>query len=36
MVDVVVNNVMSTTTTPDWSQYMFKDAVSSDFLFPDL
>ncbi|KAI0698482.1 alpha-amylase [Cytidiella melzeri] len=25
MVDVVVNNVMSTSLTPDWSQFMFKD-----------
>jgi hypothetical protein len=28
MVDVVVNNVMALGTTPDYSQYMFKDAVS--------
>jgi hypothetical protein len=27
MVDVVVNNVMSTSTTPDYSKYMFKDKV---------
>lgn len=27
MVDVVVNNVMATSFTPDWSKYMFKDAV---------
>nr|BAW15173.1 alpha-amylase [Pholiota microspora] len=26
MVDVVVNNVMATTTTPDYSNYFFKDA----------
>ncbi|KAF5373004.1 hypothetical protein D9758_001764 [Tetrapyrgos nigripes] len=26
MVDVVVNNVMATTTTPDYSKYLFKDA----------
>lgn len=26
MVDVVVNNVMATSTTPDYSGYMFKDA----------
>lgn len=26
MVDVVVNNVMATSTTPDYSRYMFKDA----------
>ncbi|KAF9001959.1 glycoside hydrolase family 13 protein [Cyathus striatus] len=26
MVDVVVNNVMSTSTTPDYSSYMFKNA----------
>jgi alpha-amylase len=26
MVDVVVNNVMATSTTPDYSKYMFKDA----------
>lgn len=28
MVDVVVNNVMATTTTPDYSKFMFKDQVS--------
>lgn len=27
MVDVVVNNVMATSTTPDYSKYMFKDKV---------
>lgn len=27
MVDVVVNNVMATSLTPDWSKYMFKDQV---------
>ena len=27
MVDVVANNVMSTSTTPDLSTYMFKDSV---------
>lgn len=27
MVDVVVNNVMSTSLTPDWTNYMFKDEV---------
>lgn len=27
MVDVVVNNVMATSLTPDYSKYMFKDAV---------
>lgn len=27
MVDVVVNNVMATSLTPDYSQYMFKDSV---------
>ena len=29
MVDVVVNNVMATSLTPDYSKYMFKDAVST-------
>jgi hypothetical protein len=28
MVDVVVNNVMATSTSPDYSPYMFKDSVS--------
>lgn len=28
MVDAVVNNVMSTSLTPDLSTYMFKEAVS--------
>jgi len=28
MVDVVVNNVMSTSITPDFSKYMFNDQVS--------
>lgn len=32
MVDVVVNNVMSTSLTPDWSQYMFKDAVCDSWI----
>jgi hypothetical protein len=27
MVDVVVNNVMATSTDPDYSKYMFKDKV---------
>lgn len=27
MVDVVVNNVMATSLQPDYSKYMFKDAV---------
>lgn len=27
MVDVVANNVMATSTTPDLSKYMFKEAV---------
>lgn len=27
MVDVVVNNVMSTSLTPDLSKYLFKDKV---------
>lgn len=27
MVDVVVNNVMALSTTPDYSKYMFKDKV---------
>ena len=27
MVDVVVNNVMATSTSPDYSVYMFKDKV---------
>lgn len=27
MVDVVVNNVMATSTSPDYSKYMFKDKV---------
>lgn len=27
MVDIVVNNVMATSTTPDYSKYMFKDKV---------
>ena len=27
MVDVVVNNVMATSTTPDLSTFMFKDEV---------
>lgn len=27
MVDVVVNNVMATSLTPDYSQFMFKDEV---------
>ncbi len=26
MVDIVVNNVMATSTTPDYSSYLFKDA----------
>ena len=29
MVDVVVNNVMSTSLTPDLSKYMFKEQVGS-------
>jgi alpha-amylase len=29
MVDVVANNVMAESTTPDYSKYMFKDAVSA-------
>ena len=29
MVDVVVNNVMSTSLTPDLSTYMFKEQVCS-------
>ena len=29
MVDVVVNNVMATSLTPDYSKYMFKDAVNA-------
>jgi hypothetical protein len=29
MVDVVVNNVMATSTTPDLSNYLFKNQVSS-------
>ena len=28
MVDVVVNNVMSTSLTPDYSKYFFNDPVS--------
>jgi hypothetical protein len=27
MVDVVVNNVMATSTNPDYSKFMFKDKV---------
>ena len=27
MVDIVVNNVMATSTNPDYSVYMFKDKV---------
>ncbi len=27
MVDIVANNVMATSTTPDFSNYMFKEAV---------
>jgi alpha-amylase len=27
MVDIVVNNVMSTSLTPDYSKYFFKDSV---------
>lgn len=27
MVDIVANNVMATSTTPDYSKYMFKDKV---------
>jgi len=32
MVDVVVNNVMATSNTPDYSKYFFKDAVRGTFL----
>ena len=28
MVDIVVNNVMATSTSPDYSPYMFKYSVS--------
>jgi hypothetical protein len=31
MVDVVVNDVMATSTTPDLSTYMFKDQVNMTF-----
>lgn len=31
MVDVVVNDVMATSTTPDLSKYMFKDKVNINF-----
>jgi len=27
MIDIVVNNVMATSTNPDYSKYMFKDKV---------
>jgi len=27
MVDIVVNNVMATSTNPDYSKFMFKDKV---------
>lgn len=27
MVDIVVNNVMATSVTPDYSKFMFKDPV---------
>lgn len=38
MVDVVVNNVMATSSTPDFSKYFFKDPVGflSRFFFPRL
>lgn len=32
MVDIVVNNVMATSTTPDYSTYFFKDPVSYRYL----
>lgn len=32
MVDIVVNNVMATSKTPDYSTYLFKDAVCAKFL----
>jgi alpha-amylase len=28
MVDIVANNVMATSTTPDFSTYMFKEPVT--------
>ena len=31
MVDVVVNNVMATSITPDFSKYMFKQVVCTVF-----
>ena len=33
MVDVVVNNVMALSTTPDLSTYMFKDQVGNFVLY---
>lgn len=34
MVDVVINNVMSTSLKPDYSQYFFEDSVSMTFPAP--
>lgn len=32
MVDIVVNDVMATSETPDYSSYLFKDAVRAKLL----
>lgn len=36
MVDVVANNVMATSTTPDLSKFMFKDPVGYSLQFSQI